>query len=83
MSAKTNTITVTVYRVTRRTNSIYGNPAFTFHTSNGEYKTSSNTSAAYHLTNEFQVDHTLNNGDGVEAILTLTRAGRVTDWNLI
>jgi len=83
MSAKTNTVTVTVYRVTRRNNSVYGNPAYTFHTSNGQYLTSSNTSAAYRLTNEFTVDKSINNGDGVIVTFDTTRAGRVTDWKIV
>ncbi|MGY2747222.1 hypothetical protein [Arthrobacter sp. UYCu723] len=81
--AKNTTITVTVFRVERTKSTSYGNPMFKFHTDHGQFRTQANTAMAYALTNTFQVNESLNNGDGVAATLTLTPAGRVTGWELV
>lgn len=78
-----NTITVTVYRVTRLNDSVYGNPNYEFSTSAGNYRTRANTSAAYRLTEDFREDESINDGNGVQVTFTLTRAGRVIDWEVI
>lgn len=70
MASKGSTITVEVYSVTRLNSSVNGNPAYRLHTSEGDYRTSSDTSAAYDVPN---VTRTL----PVRVTLDLTAAGRV------
>lgn len=74
--AKNTELVVTVYRVERGNNTMYGNPTYVFVTNHGEYKTQANGARAYALENDFRVGDVLDR----EVTLTLTPAGRVVDW---
>jgi hypothetical protein len=78
MATKTLEIAVTVYKVTRGPVSSMGNPSYVFHTSHGQYKTQTNSGAAYALENDFTVGETLDK----PVTLITTPAGRVQSWKL-
>lgn len=80
--AKNIELATTVYRVKRTRSTSYGNPMFEFHTTHGVKKIQANTAYAYKVTNDFPVDESINNGDGMEVTLIMTPAHRVTDWRI-
>jgi hypothetical protein len=55
-----------------------GNPSYTFHTDHGQYKTQTDSGAAYALENDFPVNATLD----IPVTLTITPSGRVITWSL-
>ena len=69
---------VTVLRVTRGNASSYGNPSFKFMTERGMFQTQTNTNKAYAVTNDFQLDASLD----MAVTLICTPAGRIVDWRL-
>lgn len=81
--SKSQKLTVTVFRVERIRNSINGGPAYKFHTDHGQFRTQSDTMQAWAMGNTFEIGSSINSGDGVQAILTMTPAGRVFDWELV
>jgi hypothetical protein len=76
MATKTTDLTAIVYRVTRGLVSTMGNPSYIFHTNEGEYRTQSNNGAAYALENHIAINTPME----TVMTLTLTPAGRVTNW---
>lgn len=76
--SKTLEIQVVVYHVKRGPVSSMGNPSYVFHTDHGQYKTQTNSGAAYALENDFSVNAPLD----TPVTLTTTPAGRVVGWTL-
>lgn len=71
-------IEVIVHNVRRGPVSRMGNPSYVFNTDHGPYQTQTNSGAAYGLENDFAVGTPLD----VKATLTITAAGRVTNWKV-
>jgi hypothetical protein len=69
-------ITTILYRATRVDNSANGNPTWTLHTSNGNYRTGRDSSFGYALDN---YEHLL----GEQVTLTLNVHGHVTHLNTV
>lgn len=78
MARKQNDISVIVYKVTRGPVSSMGNPSYVFHTDYGQYKTQTNSGAAYALENDFPVNATIDR----PVTLNITASGRVVSWTL-
>lgn len=76
--AQTTNLQTTVTYVTRSSVSTMGNPSFVLHTTDGTFRTSSNSSIAYSLDNDFRLNDVIN----VPVILTLTRAMRVSNYHV-
>ena len=73
-------ITVTLLGATRKNNSVNGNPAFVLHTSEGDFRTQTDSAIAYEVQN-----HTGGPGSWIDKRVTLTvteRARRVWGWEL-
>jgi len=77
MAAKPTTVTVTIVSLERLNNSVNGNPRFKIHTDGGWYITSSDHGFCYSIENDWR------GKDTRDAVLTLTRAGRVCDLDYV
>lgn len=68
--------TVTVHSVRRGPHSKMGNPSFIFTTDSGQFRTQTNTGAAYAVENQFPTGQRLDR----QVTFKLTASGRVFDW---
>lgn len=68
-----NTVQVTISKVTRETNSVDGNPTKVLWTDKGNYRTKPNAAVAYNISDDWQ---------DVRATLELSPAGTVTGLTL-
>lgn len=83
MTRKSIEITATFNGATRINNSVNGNPTFILHTSEGDFRTSSDAGFAYAITNHTgRPEFSANSWIGKRVTLSATRAGRVYDWTL-
>lgn len=75
---ETNFADVVVTRVKRLSNTVEGNPRYSFKTDRGTFRTRDNASENYTVPNDFAVNEEIM----VEARLELTKSGKVIGWTL-
>lgn len=72
--------TVTLHGATRRGSSSNGNPRWTLHTSAGDLLTQADSAIGNEVDNHTAGE--IHSWIGRKVVLTLTRAGRVSEWRL-